>query len=789
MGERPATPTAPELVLETDLGSTVMSPSRDYHVGRDPESDIVIDDDRVSWHHAILHPEDGHWTIEDEDSTNGTYTGGLRIHTSDVGAGSEIRFGNPGDGPRAVLLGREPPAPTATPSADRPSGVSVPGATGTFRQPTTVRPLPARTVRIGRDAGNDLVIDDLVVSRHHAELRALADGTYEIVDLGSHNGTFLNGQPVARGPVGPGDIVGIGHSAFCLVGDSLQEFVDTGEVSLDVQDLEVTVGRAGKGGKTLLDKVSFPVGEKCLLGVVGPSGAGKSTLLNALTGQRPADRGTVLYDGRDLYRDFAELRQRIGLVPQDDILHAQLTVRKALGYAAELRFPQDTAKAERQARVSEVIRELGLEQRADQPIHSLSGGQRKRVSVALELLTKPSLLFLDEPTSGLDPGMDRSVMHMLRGLADDGRTVVVVTHSVLSLEVCDRLLVLAPGGRIAYYGPPQDALAFFGFEEWPEAFEAFENDRDRDWAATYAGSPFRRRYIDNASAQPHLPAAAPGALVAPPLKTRNWGAQLNTLVRRYASALSADRTFLIIMIALPFVMGAMARALAGSRLTQETAMNALLILCVGGVLTGAANAVRELVKERVIYQRERAVGLSRSAYLMSKIVVLGTITVLQAVVLTLVGLVGVDLGAPGGEGVFLPPLVEIALAVALLSFTAMMLGLLVSALVRKEEVTMPLLVLLAIVQVVFCGALLKLHGVPGVEQLSWLVPSRWALGAMAGTIDLARIVPGELTSDPLFDHAAGIWLLNMGMMVVLSVVFGYVVAKLLRRHEPAVMRK
>ncbi len=131
----------------------------------------------------------------------------------------------------------------------------------------------------------------------------------------------------------------------------------------------------------------------------------------------------------------------------------------------------------------------------DQPIHSLSGGQRKRVSVALELLTKPSLLFLDEPTSGLDPGMDRSVMHMLRGLADDGRTVIVVTHSVLSLEVCDRLLVLAPGGRIAYYGPPDDALAFFGFEEWPEAFEAFENDRDRDWATTYADSPFHRQYI------------------------------------------------------------------------------------------------------------------------------------------------------------------------------------------------------------------------------------------------------------------------------------------------------
>jgi ABC-type multidrug transport system ATPase subunit/ABC-type multidrug transport system permease subunit len=522
---------------------------------------------------------------------------------------------------------------------------------------------------------------------------------------------------------------------------------------------------------------------------VGPSGAGKSTLLNALTGLHPADQGTVLYDGRDLYHDYAELRQRIGLVPQDDILHSQLTVRRALGYAAELRFPQDTAKAERQDRVAEVVRELGLEQRATQPIHSLSGGQRKRVSVALELLTKPSLLFLDEPTSGLDPGMDRSVMHMLRGLADDGRTVIVVTHSVLSLDVCDRLLVLAPGGRIAYYGPPDDALAFFGFEQWPEAFEAFENDRDRDWAGTYRESPFHRQYIANSTAQPRLPQAEADGFVAPPPKAQSWGAQLRTLVRRYAAALSADRTFLAIMIALPFVMGAMARALAGSRLTQETAMNALLILCVGGVLTGAANAVRELVKERVIYRRERAVGLSRSAYLMSKVVVLGTITVLQAVVLTLVGLVGVDLNAPGGEGVLMPPLVEITLAVAVLSFTGMTLGLLVSALVRKEEVTMPLLVLLAIIQVVFCGALLKLDGVPGVEQLAWLIPSRWALGAMAGTIGLSRIVPGKLTADPLFEHSAGVWLLNMGMLVVLSVVFGYAVAKLLRRHEPAIMRK
>ncbi|MDX2550940.1 FHA domain-containing protein [Streptomyces stelliscabiei] len=775
MAERSIAPTAPELVLETESGSTVMTPNHAYHVGRDPLSDVVLDDDRVSWHHAVLRAEAGHWTIEDEHSTNGTYADGHRVREWDVGPGTVIHFGSLPDGPRAVLTGLAP---------ERPSGIFRPASTGTFRRPTSIRPLPERTVRIGRASDNDLVVDDLIVSRRHAELRARPEGTYEIVDVGSHNGTFLNGAPVDRAPVTPGDIIGIGHSAFCLVGDQLQEYVDTGEVSLDVQELTVAVDR---GRKTLLDKVSFPVGEKCLLAVVGPSGAGKSTLLNALTGQRPADSGTVLYDGRDLYRDYAELRQRIGLVPQDDILHAQLTVRRALSYAAELRFPQDTAKAERQARVDEVIRELGLEQRAGQPIHSLSGGQRKRVSVALELLTKPSLLFLDEPTSGLDPGMDRSVMHMLRGLADDGRTVIVVTHSVLSLDVCDRLLVLAPGGKVAYYGPPDDTLAFFGFEQWPEAFEAFERDQERDWAGEYRDSPFQRQYVTTSVGRPYLPDDPEPVAVAPPPKPQSWGAQLGTLVRRYAAALGADRTFLAIMIALPFVMGAMARALAGSTLDRETAMNALLILCVGGVLTGAANAVRELVKERVIYRRERAVGLSRSAYLMSKVVVLGTITVLQAVVLTLVALLGVDLNAPGGEGVLMPPLVEITVAVALLAFTAMMLGLVVSALVRKEEVTMPLLVLLAIVQVVFCGALLDVNGTIVLEQLAWLVPSRWAFAAMAGTIDLERIVPD--TTDPLFAHSAGVWLLDMGMLVVLSLLCGWLVARLLRRREPAVMRK
>ncbi|MEU7517325.1 FHA domain-containing protein [Streptomyces sp. NPDC042898] len=842
MEERPVVPAAPALVLEIDGDATLMNPSRVYRIGRDPTSDVVLSDARASWHHALLRAVGGHWDLADEGSTNGTFADGLRVAGArEVGPGTVVRFGHPQDGPRAVLSPatrprppappppppaavpqepqkppapqeplppqeppayQEPPVPQVPPVPQElpaPSSVAYPNATGTFRRPTSVRPLPVHSIRIGRAPDNDVVVSDLIVSRRHAELRALPDGTYAIHDLGSHNGTFLNGRRVVDARVTADDIVGIGRCAFCLIGGQLVEFTDTGEISLDVQELAVTVDH---GRKTLLDAVSFPVGQKSLLAVVGPSGAGKSTLLGALTGQRPADRGTVLYDGRDLYRDYAELRQRIGLVPQDDILHLQLTVRRALGYAAELRFPEDTAPAERRARVDEVIGELGLVERAEQPIHSLSGGQRKRVSVALELLTKPSLLFLDEPTSGLDPGMDRSVMHMLRGLADDGRTVVVVTHSVLSLDVCDRLLVLAPGGRVAYYGPPADTLDFFGYTQWPEAFEAFENERDRDWAGQYRSSRFHRRYVTDATARPFLPTGGEGgegsdsgAAVrpvpdpAPPPKAQSWGSQLRTLVRRYAAALSADRTFLAIMIALPFVMGAMARALSEGSLNPESTLNVLLILCVGGVLTGAANAVRELVKERTIYRRERAVGLSRSAYLASKVVVLGVITVVQAVVLTLVALIGVPLNVPGDKGVLLPPLVEITLAVAFLAFTAMMLGLLVSAVVRKEEVTMPLLVLLAIVQVVFCGALLTVRGTPVLEQLSWLVPSRWAFAAMGATIDIGTVAPSDKTDDPLMRHTLDAWLFDMGMLVVICLALGVVVARLLRRHEPVVMRR
>ncbi|MCX4583088.1 FHA domain-containing protein [Streptomyces sp. NBC_01481] len=840
----------PELVLELNGRTWTLDPSRSYTLGRDPQGDLVIDDARVSWRHASISWGGRSWVIEDHGSTNGTYVQGQRIHQMEIGPGSAVHLGNATDGPRLNLSAaaagaysaqgaapqqapqqqavkqqapaqpqqawqQQPQAPAQQPQQawpqpqgqvphqQGPGGAGgVAGAPPVYgdRSPTTFHQLSlGRVMRIGRALENELVVSDLQVSRHHAEFVATPDGRFEIRDLGSHNGTYVNGQPIAKSGtvlIGPNDIVGVGHSTFRLVGDRLEEFVDTGEVSFSARHLTVTVD----GGKQILRDVSFGVPEKSLIGVIGPSGSGKSTLLKALTGYRPANQGDVLYDNRSLYKQFAELRQRIGLVPQDDILHKELTVRKALKYAAKLRFPGDTAEAEREARIDEVLRELKLDIHKEKKVTSLSGGQRKRVSVALELLTKPSLIFLDEPTSGLDPGMDRDVMQLLRGLADDGRTVLVVTHSVAELALCDKLLVMAPGGSVAYFGPPEEALNFFGYSTWADVFSAFENYRDYDWAGRWRGSQHYQMYaadIDAVAAQSvHMP---PPQQMRPP-KPQSWGSQLWTLIRRYSSVIASDKGFLGLMVILPAVLGLVSVVIpAKFGLAPPTppskfngdAGTIMLILAVGMCFSGAANSVRELIKERVIYERERATGLARSAYLMSKVIVLGVITAIQGVIICAIGFATRELPE---EGLIMPPAVEICLVVIALGFTSMMFGLVISSLVKTAEKTMPLLVMFAIVQVVFTGILFQVYGSPGLEQFAWLMPSRWAIAGAGATLDLSHLMPpwdpnkpNDL--DPLWEHSAGQWGMNITILLVIAVICGVAVARLLRRHEPEVMRK
>ncbi|MYS39943.1 ABC transporter permease, partial [Streptomyces sp. SID5998] len=308
--------------------------------------------------------------------------------------------------------------------------------------------------------------------------------------------------------------------------------------------------------------------------------------------------------------------------------------------------------------------------------------------------------------------------------------------------------------------------------------------------------------IDSVAAQ-SVPMPPPQAMKPP--KPQGWGSQLLTLIRRYVSVIASDKGFLALTVILPAVLGAVSLLInhdqgllvnpvsprTGLHVPNSTATTVLLILAVGACFAGAANSVRELIKERVIYERERATGLSRSAYLMSKVVVLGVVTVLQGLLVGVIGFSSREIPEKGlvlGNGTLL----ELCLPIMALGFTSMMFGLVISSLVKTAEKTMPLLVMFAIIQVVFTGCLFTLHGTLGVNEFSYLMPSRWAVAAAGATLDFNNIAPNTddpTSTDPLWDHAVSAWGIDMVALIALGAVCGFLVARFLRRHEPEVMRK
>ena len=469
-------------------------------------------------------------------------------------------------------------------------------------------------------------------------------------------------------------------------------------------------------------------------------------------------------------------------------------MQRALNYAAQLRFPQDVSAAERRQRIEEVLDELGLTAQADQRIDSLSGGQRKRTSVALELLTKPSLLFLDEPTSGLDPGYEKSVMKTLRALADDGRSVVVVTHTIGHLNMCDRVLVLAPGGRLAYFGPPQHALTYFDCEDFADLFTLLEKDGSTDWTDRFNTSPLHDAFTGARAAVREQP---PEATTRPKkaIGQQSALAQFAILCRRYLAVIAADRQYVLLLVLLPLLLSLFAHATpghAGLSLSEALAPHAarsqptqlLTLLIIGGAFMGCVVSLREIVKERAIYLREHGIGLSRNAYLASKLVVLTALTSLQGLTLGLLGVVG--LPPPDEPYLVLPSgSAEVAIAVVAVTVVSMLIGLLISALTANADRGMPLLALVVLAQLILCGGMFPVYDQTPLAQLSWLSPSRWAYAMGASTIYLnpLRDTMGQ-DPDPMWDSTRAHWLTDLGMCGVMALALIIILGVRLSRLDP-----
>jgi ABC transport system ATP-binding/permease protein len=624
-------------------------------------------------------------------------------------------------------------------------------------------------VKIGRANDNDIVIPEVLASRHHATLTPTPQGT-EIHDNRSINGTFVNGTRVDSAVLHDGDVVTIGNIDLVFAGGTLarrdESATATRTGGLDVRGVTWTI----ENNKVLLDDISLGAQSGTLTAVIGPSGAGKSTFARLVAGYTHPTKGTVAFEGHNVHAEYASLRSRIGMVPQDDVVHGQLTVQQALMYAAELRLPPDTTKDDRAQVVARVLEELEMTQHLHTRVDKLSGGQRKRASVALELLTGPSLLILDEPTSGLDPALDRQVMTMLRQLADAGRVVLVVTHSLTYLDVCDQVLLLAPGGKTAFCGPPSQIGPAMGTTNWADIFSTVANDPDGAQA----------RYLARTGPPPPPPPAEQPAEIGDPSHTSLFR-QFSTIARRQVRLIVSDRGYFIFLALLPFIMGSLSMSVPGDvGFGRPNPMGAaptepgqiLVLLNVGAVFMGTALTIRDLIGERAIFLREQAVGLSTSAYLLAKVFVYTVFAVIQSAIVTVIAIVGKGGPTQGAVALGIPNL-ELFVDVAMTTVASAMLGLVLSSIAKSNEQIMPLLVVAVMSQLVFSGGMIPVTDRMGLDQMSWATPARWGFASSASTVDLLSLqdkVP-SVPHDWHWRHTAGAWWFDMGMLILLSAVY------------------
>jgi ABC transport system ATP-binding/permease protein len=714
-------------------------------IGRAPDNDIVIDSKIVSRHHARLERlrDGGYQLVPFPDAGNPV-----------LFEGRPLTFSRRLQHADKLRIGGQDPGLMVTLSYLSPSEA---GAAG---QAQSVAFGEKTVITIGRDPENDVVLDIPVVSRYHAQIERVGQ-RYRARDLRSSNGTFVNDERI-EGDVWlkPDDTVRIGPYRFVMGQDELAQYDETGGLRVEAAGLNKWVRK----DLNILQNISVVFQPREFVVVVGQSGGGKSTLVDSIAGYRPATHGKVYVNDVDVYQNFDVIRNDIGYVPQRDIIHMELTVFQALDYSAQLRMPPDTTKAERHKRINEVMEDLDLAHRKDVQISGLSGGQQKRVSIGVELLTKPGLFFLDEPTSGLDPGTETSLMQLMRRLADQGRTIALVTHATKNVMLADKVVFLARGGYLAWFGPPDEALAYFDQYrserdrrareiEFDEIYAILDNPqlgKPAEWGERYLQHPAYQQYVVQPlqEVEPEVisgmaPAPKAPTAAAKPKRRRQVSSlrQFSILSSRNVKILTRDRFSLILMLAAAPLVSLLdvilSLVLGGNPFGfQEGFMANVLItmflLTVYGVMVGGLAQMREIVKEQDVYKRERLVNLRILPYVMSKIWVALLLAAYQAAVYAIVHYLVFDM--PGGWLEFLIIYISLALA----TMAGMMLGLFASALAPTANAAPMIVILLMLPQIVLGGAL-----VPLPQAISAPTSTRWAFQAFMAATGTASDVAAD----------------------------------------------
>ncbi|HEX6554734.1 MAG TPA: ATP-binding cassette domain-containing protein [Ktedonobacteraceae bacterium] len=753
---------------------------QEISIGRAPSNDIVIDEMVVSGFHLQIRQDGGQLVLihphplqPQHKTTNGILYQGKHYQGDEpfkhvLSDGDVVRIGNQYGTMVALtyhdgnIIARQP-VPDIAPI-----------------------PLGASLITIGRRPGNTVVLNHPQVSGNHAQLER-SGTTYRIVDQNSTNHVYVNGQRVTSYSLKPQDVIRIGPYDLVFTGTQLIQQSSSRSIRIDTLNLI----QYGDKQKILLNDISLTIPSGKFVAIVGGSGAGKTTLMDALNGTRPAKAGHVLYNGQDYYSSRASFSAQLGYVPQFDIIHKNLTVERVLYYAAKLRLPSDTTDQQIEERMKEVMEAVGIAQRRKLLVKKLSGGQQKRVSIALELLAKPNLFFLDEPTSGLDPGLDRKMMAMLRNIADkEGHTIILVTHATNNINTCDYVCFLAPGGYLAYFGLPDEATAYFNQSDFADIYNALEpTDADPDIPkkaeARFKQSSQYRQYV--ALPRSQMPPPQPGAGSSKPVQGNPWK-QFRLLSARYLELLKNDRVNLLVLLLQAPIVAVILMLLIQfmlkptvftAKVLPITAEQVLFILSFVAVLLGCNNSAREIVKEIQIYRRERMVNLGIMPYLFSKVLVLGILCLLQCAILV----IAVNVISPFPQTVLLPPPLEIYVSLALTSLVGLMIGLMISSLTANSDQANSIIPVILIFQILFSGVIFKLAGFG--EVFGGLFAMRWSMIGMGSSIGLTAVPMGYDPNDSSFPyvhdagHVLGAWF----ALLVMIVIFGALTAFFLKRKD------